>query len=217
LRRGKRIRVVGLTGGVAAGKSTVARMFADLGAVVIDADAIVQELLDSPKIVAKLRDRWGKGFLNGSGLPDRRKIAGRVFSDPERLKEWTGWVLPGVRKKMKKQLDSALQNPANSVIIVDAPLLLEAGLESWCDAILFVDADPSFRAKRARASRSWPEDEVRRRESLQSPLDVKRRRADIVVSNNGPREETLRQVERLFRQWTKSTPSSDTHSSHFRR
>jgi len=216
-RRERSVPVIGITGGVASGKSTVSRMFADLGAEIIDADAIVQELLDSPEIIARLRAEWGDGFLDTEGRPDRWKIAERVFQEPERLKEWTGWVLPPVREKMRKLLDSALQNSGNSVIILDAPLLLEAGIESWCDAILFVDANPSLRAERARASRGWPEDEVKRRESLQSPLDAKHRRADVVVSNNGPREETFRQVERLFRQWTDPIPGSENPSSHVRR
>ena len=194
-------RVVGITGGIGSGKSTVASMFAELGAAVIDADAIVRELLGSPELIGKLRNAWGEEYLDAEGRPDRRKIADLVFRDAERRREWTGWIHPEVRKKMKEQADSALQNPEISVIIIDAPLLVEAGLESWCDAILFVDADPSLRATRARASRDWPEGELERRESAQAPLDVKRRNADILISNNGSREELFQQVERIVRQW----------------
>ncbi len=214
---GRAVRVVGLTGGIASGKSTVARMFADLGAAVIDADAVVQALLDAPEMIERLRRAWGEEYLGPDGRPDRRKIAERVFQDAERLREWTGWVHPPVQKKIREQVDSVLRNPAILLIIIDAPLLLETGLDSWCDTILFVDADPSLRAERARASRDWPEGELQRRESWQAPLDVKRRTANVVISNSGTREETFRTVERLFRQWTHASPSSKSQPSLFRR
>jgi dephospho-CoA kinase len=208
-----RARIMGITGGIASGKSTVAAIFAELGAAVIDADAIVRELLGSPELARKLREAWGEDYLDAEGRPDRRKIAELVFRDAERLREWTGWIHPEVRKKMKEQADSALHNPAISVIIMDAPLLIEAGLESWCDAVLFVDADPSLRAERARASRKWPEGELQRRELAQAPLDVKRRNADFIISNNGSREELFQQVERIVRQWTGPSQSHKGPSS----
>jgi dephospho-CoA kinase len=205
---------VGVTGGIASGKSEVAAMFAKLGAAVIDADAIVRELLDRPETAEWLRSAWGEGFLDAAGRPDRRKIAEIVFRDPARLKEWTGRLHPLVRNKMKEQADLALRNPAISLIIIDAPLLLEAGLESWCDAILFVDADPTLRAERARAIRGWPEGEFQRREAAQLSLDAKRRHANVIVSNNGSREDTFQEVERLFQQWTLPSESVKTQSPH---
>lgn len=195
----RRARIIGLVGGIASGKSSVAEIFKKLGAEVVDADAIVRQLLDSPEISAKLKEGWGEEYLDSEGRPDRRKIANVVFRDADKLREWTGWILPQVRKKMKELTDSALRNPEISVIIIDAPLLMEAGLESWCDSIIFVEADPSLRAERARASRNWPEGELQRRESAQAPLEEKRRKADYIISNNGSRMELTQQVERIVR------------------
>jgi dephospho-CoA kinase len=204
--------VIGLTGGIASGKSTVAGYFEKLGGVVIDADAIVRNVLACKGIRETLARRWGKEFLDADGRPDRQKIAEVVFRSPKKLEEWTSWVHPPTRKKMRKQLENALKNSLVSFIIVDAPLLIEADLEAWCDAVVFVDADPSRRIERARVSRGWPDDEVRRRESAQLSLSEKRNRADAVISNNGSPAETFRQVKRLATQWMISPPSRTSKS-----
>lgn len=201
-------KVIGLTGGVASGKSTVARMFADLGAEVIDADAIAREVLRSSAVCEKLRQAWGEGIMGGNGYPDRAKISGIAFRAPEKLAELKAWVHPPTLSEMRSRLDLALQRRAAPLIVIDAPLLIESDLETWCDAILFVEADTERRATRAITARGWSPDEIARREKAQAALMEKRHRADAAIDNNGPLEETRAQVKRLVRKWI---PSSRLH------
>ena len=195
-----RPRVIGLLGGVAAGKSLVAEMLGDLGAEVINADRIAREVLGSPEVCEKLRNAWGPEVFNTQGQPDREKIGEIVFGNPEKRLELNAWIHPETRKRMRLQLDGILQNE-NATAVIDAPLLIEANLDSWCDVLLYVDTNIEVREARANAARRWSPGEVLRREAGQKPLQEKRARADIVITNNGSREETFAQVERFFRDW----------------
>lgn len=195
-------KVIGVAGGVASGKSTVAGMFARLGAVVIDADVISKEMLNTPDVVRRVREAWGEGVLDAQGRPDRRKIADIVFGDPAELKRLTSWTHPLTIAEMRARLDRAAVDVKTPLIVIDAPLLLEGPSHTWCDAIVFVEAAPDRRRIRAQRARGWSEGEVERREARQAPLDDKRRRADAVVRNDGVEDETFEQVKRLFSQWT---------------
>lgn len=204
----RRPRVIGLAGGVASGKSTVARMFQELGALVIDADAIAHTVLESAPVTEMIRRHWGAEFVSADGRPDRRKIGDVVFRQPARLAELNGWVHPAVREKMKIAMEKGLQDSGISFIIIDAPLLVEAELDAWCDDVLFIEASPSQRNERARARRGWPNQEVERRESTQASLTEKRRRATAVIVNSGSQEETFAQVRRLVQDWMQVSPSN---------
>ncbi len=196
-------KVVGLAGGVASGKSTVAAMFARLGATVIDADVIAREMLTRPEVVRRVREAWGEAVLDAQGLPDRRKLAEVVFKDAAELKRLTSWTHPLTIAEMRARLDRAAADPTTPLIVIDAPLLLEGPSHAWCDAIIFVEAGAGLRRTRAQKARGWAEGELDRREALQAPLDEKRRRADAVVRNDGAEEKTLEQVKRLFGLWTR--------------
>jgi len=202
-------KVLGLTGGIASGKSTVAGMFARLGAAVIDADAIAREALGSPEVSEKLRKNWGKELFDGK-RPNRARVAVVAFGDPEKLRELTDWVHPPVIREMRAQLRRARASRRVPLIVLDAPLLIEADLAPWCDAVVFVDAARALRAERARSARGWPEREIRRRESAQAPLAEKRRRADARIDNNGSEEKTRASVSRLFRRWVSDFSPSAT-------
>ena len=187
-------------------------MFAALGAEVIDADAIAREVLRLPAVCEKLRQEWGEGIMGGNGYPDRAKIAGIAFRAPEKLAELKAWVHPPTLSEMRSRLDLALQRRAAPLIVIDAPLLIEADLEAWCDAILFVEADAERRATRAITARGWSPDEIARREQAQASLMEKRRSADTTIDNNGSPEETRTQVKRLFRKWISSSHSRSSQS-----
>lgn len=197
-----RARVIGITGGVAAGKSTIARMLASLGAEVIDADEIAHAVLASPRVRERLRANWGEAVFDSHGLPDREKIAAAVFRKPKKLEELNGWVHPPTRREMRARLDRALQTDTTPLVVIDAPLLVEAKLDRWCDTIAFVAAPRSTRAERAGRSRGWDPAEIERREASQNSLHAKRRSADVVIGNYGSTEETFAQVKRLYQQWT---------------
>jgi len=202
--------VIGLTGGIAAGKSTVARMFAELGAEVIDADAIAHEALRLPEMVKKLRAEWGDEVVGRDGVLDRAGIAEMVFRDPEKLRRLNEWVHPRTLTEMRVRLEQLISDCNTPLIVIDAPLLVEAEIENWCDAILFVATDEERRAARAGATRAWSGDELARREGAQVSLEEKRRRAAAIIDNNQSTDETRSQVRRLFRKWTQSSDSRKT-------
>ena len=192
--------VVGLVGGSGCGKSTVARFFEACGAQVIDADRLAHQALEQPEVVEAIRTHWGEEYMNASGKPDRARIAERVFDDAGRLSELTRMVHPPTLRMIREELKDALAANVAPVIVIDAPLLIEAGLDSWCDRIIFVAADPVRRIQRVRGERNWAEEELARREAHQQPADEKRCRANYIIDNNGSTEETHEQVRRLFQE-----------------
>ena len=196
-------RVVGLVGGVASGKSTVARMFAELGARVIDADVIAHKVLEAPAICAKLRQRWGEKVFGKDGRPDTLQIAEIVFGNPAEMSVLNQLVHPATCRRIREQMEDAQTGNGAPLIVLDAPMLYEDGLDEGCNVVVFVEAHRVRRASRASASRGWTPEEMDRRESAQMPLDEKVRRADATIDNNGTPEKTRSQVKRLFRRWTR--------------
>jgi dephospho-CoA kinase len=189
-------KVIGLVGGIGSGKSTVARMLADLGCVVADSDASARQALRDPAIKAKIVQKWGEVILDSGGEIDRSKLASIVFSDPQALKELEGLTHPWVEARRKEVFDAA--GPQTPALVIDAPLLLEAGLETQCDAVIFVDADEEIRHQRVQAGRGWDAAELAKREERQISLDQKRRRADYVIQNNAGLGELKEQVRRIL-------------------
>lgn len=175
--------VVGVAGGIGAGKSAVARSFARLGCVVIDSDKEARSLLLRDDVKAELVSWWGSDILDAHGEVDRSAVARIVFTDPrerERLEGLTHPLLKTNRERVKSEARSA----GAPAVILDAPLLFEAGLNEGCDAVVFVDAPREVRLKRVRDHRGWDEAELDRREKSQLPLEEKRSRSDYVVRND---------------------------------
>ena len=194
--------VLGLVGGIASGKSTVARLLAGPEGVVIDADALAHEVLDSPGVVRRVRERFGSELIGADGKPDRTALAARVFApgaDPALREELADWIHPAVRARILELLSEALEAKVARVVL-DVPLLLESAqaLLPRCDAVIFVDTRLEDRDRRARESRGWASGEVARRESSQLSLEEKRRRADHVIPNHGSLEELERAVAEVL-------------------
>jgi len=204
--------VVGLTGGIASGKTTVARMLGDLGATVIDADAIARQVLQSPAVRDKIRTHWGAALLDASGRPDRARIADLVFTDPEKLRMLNEWVHPPTLAAIGASLAEARKQHRTPLIVIDAPLLLEAELDTWCDAVVFVEAERSRRSLRAQAERQWSKFELERREARQRRLCEKRRRADFMLENNHSLQALRGKVAKLFHALTRSHRSKESLS-----
>ena len=197
--RGARAKpIIGLVGGIGAGKSTVARLLESLGAAVIDSDRLAHEELARPESVARLRKWWGDGILGTDGSVNRRKIAEIVFHDPAELKKLEDFLYPRIHRIREDWVDRYLADPAVTAIVLDAPKLYEAGLGEYCDAVIFVNADWPVRRERVRVTKGWPEAELRNRENLQIPLDDKKAKADYIVVNSSGRDELRREVERVF-------------------
>ena len=187
--------VIGITGGIASGKTSVASMLAGLGATVYDADADCHRLLEREDIAARVADALGPGVM-ADGALDRRAIADLVFRDRGALSRLEGILHAEVGANARRLVEGMGDG---DVLAIDAPLLIEAGLDGLCDVILHVDAPPGERRLRM-AGRGCDGAEMARREARQVPVDRKRDRADARIDNSGDRTGTRAQVERFWRE-----------------
>jgi len=196
--------IVGLIGGIGAGKSTIARLLVELGAEVVDADALAHEILETPEVKEVLVSWLGKEVLRKDGRVDRKEVAQRVFTSPEEVKKLEALVHPGVRSRIEtKILEHSQQSKKaerHSLLVLDVPLLDGSPLRERCSGVLFVDSPQETRKKRVEA-RGWKAGELERREKLQTSLEEKKRLSDWVVDNSGTLEETRRQVKDLCELW----------------
>lgn len=191
--------VIGIVGGVGAGKSAVAGILQSLGCAVIDSDQMVHEQYRNPAVVTALREWWGDSVIKPDGSPDRAAIARIVFSSPAELQRLEGFLYPRLEELRRRQMVTLEADPAVKAIVLDAPKLLEVGLDRQCDVIIFVHAEEDVRASRVAKSRGWSRDELVRREKMQIPLDKKRARADYTVENSSSEDALRPHVERIFR------------------
>ena len=189
--------VLGLAGGVASGKSTVAAMFRELGAGVVDADRLGHEALRDEDVKAGLRERWGEEALTAEGEVDRARVAQMVFADEAARRFLNELVHPRIRQRIRRDIENLSREGAR-LIVLDAALLFEGGLESWCDAVAFVRAAKDERSKRAHRDRAWDAGEVARREAAQMDPEEKLRRSDEVIDNGGDLERTRSQVRDIY-------------------
>lgn len=189
--------LIGLAGSVGAGKSTVARLLAERGCVVIDSDKAVRALLATVPVRDELVRWWGTGVLDTSGALDRAAVAHIVFADEAQRKRLEGYIHPLLAPGREQAIREAAAAGAPAVVL-DAPLLFEAGLDAECDAVVVVDAARAIREGRVLASRGWDARELSRREKSQHPLEDKRRRADYLVDNSGDEAALAESVARVF-------------------
>lgn len=190
--------IIGLTGGIGAGKTSVARILASLGAAVIDLDRLAHEELGAPEVIVTLRRWWGGNVFSPDGREDRQAIAAIVFENPGELTRLENLLYPRLVLRCKKLVAAYIADPAIRAVVLDAPKLLEAGLDELCDELVFVEAAWSVRVQRVKRSRGWTEEELGRRENLQNPLDMKKASADHVVINHSGIDALRSQVKRVF-------------------
>jgi dephospho-CoA kinase len=194
------MKILGLLGGVASGKSTVADLFRQRGAAILDADRAGHEALRMPAIRAAIGGRWGQEVIGPDGEIDRPALAKIVFAPPpdgpRELAELERITHPEIRKRLKAEAES-LAADGTKLAILDAPVMLKSGWDKLCDWIVFVDAPEKTRSARAIA-RGWSAEEFARREASQESIDEKRRRADFVLDNFGDLGYIQGQVERCW-------------------
>jgi dephospho-CoA kinase len=193
---------VGLTGGVACGKSTVAKMLADLGAKIVDADTIAHELYrPGQQVLQDLVKHFGAEILKPDGELDRAKLATLVF-DGGRVEELNKIVHPAVIRQQDQWMRSLGEKDPYAVAIVEAALILEAGVKDHFDRIMVVTCKPAQKvarfAQRTGMSADAARADVERRNKAQMPDEEKARRADFVIDNSGLVEETRHQVQRIY-------------------
>jgi dephospho-CoA kinase len=198
-------RVVALSGGIATGKSAVARIFAELGAVVIDADAIVHELqAPGTPMLAAIAAAFGSGVIDADGALDRARLGEIVFRDPDARRRLGELVHPEVGAEMARRLAAARAAGAK-LVVLDIPLLFEgrrAGTGSAArlgvDATILVYAPEPLQIERQLAREGYGRAEALRRLRAQMPIEEKRALADFVIDNSGDLAETARQVRELY-------------------
>lgn len=193
---------VGLTGGISCGKSTVGKMFSDLGAHLIEADTIAHELYRPGEPVYKeLLEKFGPDIIRPDGEIDRPRLATAAF-DRGRVEELNKIVHPAVLKRQEQWMYQVGEKDPYAVAIVEAALILEAGARSRFDTIIVVMCRPEQKVSRYAERSGIPESaaraEVQRRSNAQMSDDEKARRADFVIDNSGPVERTRQQVERVY-------------------
>lgn len=192
--------ILGLLGGVASGKSLVAKQFVELGAGLLDGDRAGHEVLTWPEVKQAVRERFSERVFGADGQIDRRKLAEAVFRpSPEGRQDLIALeqiTHPKIGDLLRRQAADLAQH-GTRIAVLDAPVMLKAGWDKLCDKIVFIDTPRELRYERAR-QRGWSQEEFAAREAVQEPVHVKRDRAELVIDNSGTPEATRTQVERLW-------------------
>ena len=194
------MNIIGLTGGIACGKSTVSKILRSLGAKVIDADAVAHAL-SQPKqpLYDAYVARFGAEILTAQGTLDRAAIGRIIFKDPNVRAEIDALAHPLIQAAVEQQMQAVCRNAP--VIVLDVPLLFEAGWEVLTDEIWVVSLSEAAQLMRLmERDPAMTEEEARARIAAQMPLSEKRARADVVIDNSGTKEETLHMIERIWRE-----------------
>lgn len=193
--------LIGLTGGIGAGKSTVSAALHERGAVVIDADAITRELQEPGQpVFAAMVERFGPGIVRPDGTLDRQAVADIVFPDAEALADLNAIVHPAVGAELQARLEAEIGT--DHVVVLDVPLLVESGRDDMLGTIV-VDCDPDLAVARLIEHRGFTEADARARIARQVGRDERLAHADFVVHNDGTRDELDPQIEACW-QWISS-------------
>ncbi len=194
--------LIALTGGIASGKSTVARRFAELGAVVIDADRLAREVVEpgTPGL-ARIAEEFGAGVLSADGTLDRVALGAIVFGDDKARRRLNAITHPAVGDRSRALFAAAHEADPDGVVVYDVPLLVDGegrGRADEFDRVVVVTADEGTRVRRLVELRGMDEAEARRRIASQAPEAARLAIADHVIDANGTLEETLEQVDALW-------------------
>lgn len=195
--------LIGLTGGIASGKSMIGARLAERGATRIDADQLARDAVDagSPGL-ARIRDRFGATVLNEDGSLDRAALGALVFSDPAALAELNGIVHPEVRRLAAEHIARARAADSDAVIVYEIPLLVETGRDDEWDLIVVADAPVEQRVARMLELRGMSEEDARRRIANQASDEERRAIADVIIDTSGTEDHTLAQIDELWEELT---------------
>lgn len=195
------MKIIGILGGVASGKSFVAEQFRRLGAMVLDADQVGHEVLREPEVIQAVRERWGDEVIAENGQINRSAVAKIVFAPPpkgpEELEFLEQLTHPRIGRRLQQEFARARQSRDIEVVILDAPVMLKSGWDRYCDHILFIEAPRNLRLQRAR-DRGWSDASFTAREAAQESLETKRAAASHILDNSGSLEATRLQVESFW-------------------
>lgn len=193
--------IIGLTGSIATGKSTVATMLKNKGYAIVDADEIARQVVEPGRpVLFEITEVFGQEVLKADGSLDRERLGHRIFTNEEERQKLNAIMHPAVRKEMLRQKDEWLLNGARTVIM-DIPLLFESKLQSFVEKVLVVSVSPSIQRARLMERNHLTEEEADARIRSQMPIAEKEDLADAVIFNNGTREETEVQLTSILQQW----------------
>lgn len=196
----KRFLLVGLTGGIATGKSTVSTMFAHLGAKVVDADLLAREVvMPGQRAYAEIVQEFGPEVLQADGQLDRKRLGAIVFADTEKRKRLEQITHPAIRVRQQRILSVYEEEAFDGIVIWDAAVLIESGGATAMDRLVVVTADAETELARLMARDGFSEADARRRIASQMPLAEKVKLADYVIDNSGTRDATERRVREVYR------------------
>jgi len=198
-------KVIGVIGAIGAGKSTVAKRLEELGAKLIDGDAVGHTVLREPEIKSRIVDRFGEDVVGTNGEIDRKRLGGIVFSDKASLDALEAIMHPRMKRIFAEEIADAQNDPSVKLIVFDAAILLEADWGGLMDEIVYVDADRRLREERVKV-RGWSPAELARREQAQWLAEKKKTLADHVIVND-VWEARRWEVDALFRRWTATEDS----------
>jgi dephospho-CoA kinase len=191
-------RVIGLTGGIGSGKSTVSKFLAELGAVIIDADKIGHEsYLPDTETWQKLVKTFGKEILANDNTIDRKKLGTIVFDNPEKLKQFNFIVHPPMFEIARKKIEES-RKKQSKIIILDAPILFEANWTPLVDEVWVVVANEATVLRRAVARTGLPEEQIRARINAQMSNEERIKQANAIIRNDGTTEDMRKQVKKLW-------------------
>ena len=193
--------IVGLTGGVASGKTAVSQILREEGAYLIDADQIARELVQPHTATwNELIKVFGKEILQEDGSIHRKRLAAKVFSDPEQRNLLNQILHPRIKTEMNKRVKEIGQKDPNAIVVIDAALLIELGDHREMDKVIVVTSTEKQQIERLKKRDGVDQEEAQRVLSSQMPLEGKMKVADFVIQNEGSFEETRRRVKEVFQE-----------------
>lgn len=193
--------VIGLTGSIASGKSTIADQLRDCGMEIIDADKIAREVVEpGERAYTEIVDAFGSSILLPDETIDRGQLGERIFNDEQERQTLNSIVHPAIRKKMIDRRDRSIER-GDEAVVLDIPLLFESKLTHFVEKILVVSVQPHVQIDRLMKRNELTNEEATRRISSQIPVQEKEALADAVIDNNGTKEESYKQLHDILQQW----------------
>ncbi|GAV13411.1 dephospho-CoA kinase [Paenibacillus alvei] len=190
---------IGLTGGIASGKSTVSRLLVERGALLVDADKIAREVvLPGSPVLEQIAVHFGSDMLLADGTLNRKRLGEVVFADETSRKALESITHPAIRKEIQRQMHQYETDYPERLVVVDIPLLYESGLSEMFDSILVVYVPKSVQLQRLMERDGWSEREAEQRLNAQWSMEKKRELADIIIDNSGSLEDTIKQLDHFW-------------------
>jgi dephospho-CoA kinase len=193
--RSRTVRLIGLTGGIATGKSTAARFFVDAGARLIDADDLSRRVVERGRpAIAEIRTAFGGGVIRSDGTLDRDALGGLIFADPEARARLNSILHPKIADEAREEIQRFLSEDPQALVVYDVPLLFETGMEDRFDLVAVIYLPRTEQEKRLIARNGLTREQAAARIASQMDIEEKVRRADVVIDNRGTVDELREQV-----------------------